>query len=115
MRLAISLTLLMLCGGAYAEAPLAQSWQFAYVTRSTDLVIYHGHGSSERTSSGLAGVLKSTDAPSYQIDIRIRGAKVTATFWPLESDTDAQELHGTFQQLMVGGDCWQTVQLQDGL
>ena len=111
MRIAILLVLSTLCGSASAEQQL---WEFAYVMRSTDLVIHHGHGGLERTSAGLAGVLKSTEAASYQITIKLRGDQATATFWPLESDTGAQELRGTFQQLMAGGQCWQTIQVLDG-
>ncbi len=112
MRIAI---LILLCIASSEATAALQTWEFVYVYRSTNFHQAQGQGDLTRQSTTLSGVLTDTRTVSYQINIKVRGSKASASFWPLESDVGASDLHGTFDQSQVAGECWQTIQLHDGL
>jgi hypothetical protein len=113
-----SLLLLVLAIAAPVQASAPESWQFVYVTRTSDLQVTSGQAILTRSGNRLTGELTGQHNVQFSIDARITGDKVTATFGSLESDDGGTRLNGTFRQLTMsvlgGSSCWQTFQLSDG-
>jgi hypothetical protein len=110
------LTVLALAMPASAAEP--ESWQFVYVSRSSDLTVTTGQASLSRNGSHLAGTLVGEHDVTFALDVRISGESASATFGSLESDDDGTRMQGTFRQSAMpapgGSKCWQTFQLSDG-
>ena len=113
-----SLLLLVLAIALPAHASDPETWQFVYVSRSSDLQVTSGKAVLARTGNRITGKLTGEHDVQFSIDARITGDKVTATFGSLESDDGGTRLNGTFRQSTMpapgGSSCWQTFQLSDG-
>ena len=101
-----------------AAAAVPQTWEFVYVSRSTNLETVQGQGTLLRNGSRLSGLLTDTTTGEYEIKVKVTGTKATATFGSTESDDGGTRMWGTYRQSSLpvpgGSHCWQTIHLSDG-